>query len=203
MKPSRLLLLLGVLGLALATACGSGTTTTNDPAGGGASSGTPGGTNAGGGQPSQAFTDCLQQHGVTLPSGGFPGGAPGGQGAPDGQGAPGAGNGAPPSLPAGIDQSKMGEAMQACQSLAPSGGFGGAGGGQNQQAFQAYLSCLKDHGVDVPSSTPGASAAGRVTPPSFNQSDPTFQAAQKTCSALLPANGGAGTGASTPTTAAK
>ena len=70
------------------------------------------------------------------------------------------------------------------------GRFGG-GFGQNSQAFQAYTSCLKDHGVTVPSGPSGASGARR-TPGDFRnlQSDPKFAAANKTCQVLLPARNG-------------
>jgi hypothetical protein len=75
----------------------------------------------------------------------------------------------------------MQSAIAACQSLAPAGGARG----QGSQAFEAYRSCLGDHGVVVPSpSSTDSSAAG--PPPTFDRSDPTFASANEICRALLP-----------------
>jgi hypothetical protein len=159
----------------------------------------------------EAYRSCLADHGVTLP-----------------QRTPG--QGGPPSTAAGatrstIDPTVMQAAQTACASLRPAGqggGFGQGGAGQGgaansqfRQAYQAYLSCLADHGVTVPStaattatvpSTPtaGAGAPGGGRPggfnrPSFDQNDPTFQAANQVCGVLLPAR--PGTDGSTTTTA--
>jgi hypothetical protein len=63
----------------------------------------------------------------------------------------------------------------------PKGARGdGQGGGSDD--FQAYLSCLRDHGVDVPE--PGKNGSDR--PPNFDPNDPTFAAANETCGALAP-----------------
>lgn len=90
------------------------------------------------------------------------------------------------TLPAGVDRQKFQQALQACGG---GNGFGG-GGGANAQAFTAYLSCLSDHGVAVPTSTStsgtqarGAGALNAV------RSDPNYAAANKTCQALLPTPG--------------
>jgi hypothetical protein len=80
-------------------------------------------------------------------------------------------------------------ALQACASLRPQGGngFGGNGTGNpagNSQALQAYFSCLKDNGVDVPDTT-----ATNGTPPSIDRSSPAFAAANAKCQVLLPQRG--------------
>jgi hypothetical protein len=135
-----------------------------------------------------AFTKCLSDHGVTLPSGGFPGGGNGGPPAngslPDFGG--GNGSGTPPrgSFP-GANNPKSQEAFNACRSQLPNSGQGGFAGA-NSQAFQAYTSCLRDHGVSVPTTTAGGSATPGSRP-NF-QSDPKFASANKTCRSLLPTN---------------
>jgi hypothetical protein len=135
-----------------------------------------------------AFTKCLSEHGVTVPAGN--GGPPGGNGAPPNGSRPdfGNGQGTPPrgSFPGG-NNSKFQEAFSACRSKLPNGGNGGPGFGQNSQAFQAYTSCLKDHGVKTPSTNGSAADPGAI---GRLQSDPKFAAANKTCRALLPARNG-------------
>lgn len=120
-----------------------------------------------------ALSDCLKQHGVTLPAGfgnGGNGGPPAGQ-------TPGSfpAGGTPGSLPAGVDQQKLQSAFKACGGT----GNGFPGSGQNSQALQAYTSCLGDHGVKVPKQTGS-------TPPTFDRSSAAFVAANKACAALLP-----------------
>ncbi|MFI9274986.1 hypothetical protein ACIGXM_30385 [Kitasatospora sp. NPDC052896] len=117
------------------------------------------------GQAMAAYTSCLQQHGVTMPTGrpsGHPSGAPGG----------GYGGGFAGSSPDPARQA----AMQACASLRPQGG--GRGGNFNSSAMAAFTSCLKDHGVTIPA-TGGMKA--------LNTADPTTAAAYKTCAPLMPA----------------
>jgi hypothetical protein len=133
-----------------------------------------------------AFRKCLSDHGVTLPS--FPAGgngaAPGNGSRPDN----GSGNGGPPangSRPNFADNPQFQQAFNACQSQLPNGGRGGFGGA-NSQAFQAYSSCLRDHGVSVPTTTAGGSGTPGSRP-NF-QGDPKFASANKTCRALLPTN---------------
>jgi hypothetical protein len=156
------------------TACGG----SGPAATGSASPSTTSGASGSGGLSS--LRTCLSKHGVELPAG-F------GQGARPAGGAPGSrpSGGAPRSLPAGVDQQKFQAAIQAC------GGFGGGGGG-NAQALSAYLSCLGDHGVKVPTSTSGSQADRGAL--SAVRSDPNFAAANTTCRTLLP------TGASRTTT---
>jgi hypothetical protein len=134
---------------------------------------------------------CLKKHGIDLPAG-FGGGNGGPPSDPSGAsgasgGTPGSfpGGGTPGSLPAGADQQKIQKAFQACGGSR--NGFPG-GGGANAKAFTAYLSCLSDHGVTVPTSTSGAQPGG---PGALNavRNDPKFAAANKTCQALLPSAG--------------
>jgi hypothetical protein len=125
-----------------------------------------------------AYTACLRQHGVNIPTARPSGGA--GGGGFFGGGAAG-----------GANQ----QARQACQSLAPRGGFGGRG----MQEMQAFRSCLSDHGVTLPTPSPGAartpgarpSPGARRTPGEgllgrFDTSDPKVAKAVKTCRPLLP-----------------
>ncbi|SEK70248.1 hypothetical protein [Streptacidiphilus jiangxiensis] len=146
--------------------------------------GSSGSTNASGTQASpsssargaamQAYRTCLSQHGVNLPtgrpsgrpSGGYGGGNGGGYGGGGGFGFGGAS--ANPTMQA---------AMQACASLRPKGGFGGGRGGFNSTAMAAFTSCLKDHGVTLP--TTGGLRA-------LNTTDPKTAAAYNTCKPLLP-----------------
>jgi len=198
-KKMRLAALGGFLaaGLVLA-ACGGGsshaaastnvTTTT-----------TAGGNGGGRGAALAAFRDCMSSHGVTLPTrprtdGGPPSTTPGETRPPgDGNGPggfPGFGGGnfagrfATP--PAGVDPTKYKAALAACASKLPTRGVNLP----NNSAFAAYRSCLKDHGVTLPTSGGG----------SFNRNDPKVQAALATCRPLLPAGG---FGGSTTTTTIK
>jgi hypothetical protein len=111
------------------------------------------------------FQDCLAQHGVTIPSttpgATFPAGGPGAGG--DGP------QGGPPGGPGGSGAPSA--AIQACQSLAPAG----LGSGRGQQALQAFVSCMSDHGVKLTAADPAVlRTVDRTTP------------AYKACSPLLP-----------------
>jgi hypothetical protein len=76
----------------------------------------------------QAFRDCLKENGVELPE-------EGSSERPD---------------PSSIDQEALQEAMSACSSLAPSDlPSGGAGGGVDQSAIDAFVGCLADRGITV------------------------------------------------------
>ena len=173
---SALLFMLAV-GLA---ACGGGSSSTDTATGSPATTATAG--------DQSAFTKCLADHGVQLPAGGaIPGSggtAPSGSrpaGGPAGSlpiGGPGG------SLPAGIDQTKLQEGIQACQSVAPAGA-----GGIDTTQFQAFATCLKDNGVD-------ASAATAFQ--QLNSTDPAVQKAVQACQALAPQGGPGAFGGSTP-----
>ena len=191
----------------LAAACGTGSSTTTA---GGATA-----TTGGDGQASrQAYRDCLAQNGVNLPArgqgsdqGGPPGtnadGTPSGDpnGGPPADGTPDAGNfpRGQGTIP-GVDQATMDAARQACKDLQPTGGFGGGGGGGGGTAFQAYASCMKDHGVTVPSR--GNGSTDTSTPPStIDRTSAAYTAANDACKALLPTPGQGGGGSTTSTTA--
>jgi hypothetical protein len=131
-----------------------------------------------------AYATCLKDHGVDIPdrprpadgSGGPPSSRPQGS---DATGGPPSSRpaGARPStsLPAGVDQAKVAAARDACQSLQPTDR--GPQNGPPSQAFQAYTSCMKDHGVTV---VGGAPAGG-------TRDDPAFTAADAICGVLRPA----------------
>lgn len=173
------IVLVGAIALVLA-ACGGGSSSAGASGTGSTSTTTPRG-----GFQNAAFQTCLKQHGVTLPprnGGNRPGG-----------GGPG-GGGTPNSIP-GLTAAQQ-SALNACRSQLPSGGRNGPGGGANSQALQAYLSCLSDHGVTVPTTTSGSSTSGIGASGSVLnavRSDPKFAAANQTCRALLPTPGGSTT----------
>ena len=197
-KKTRLGMFGGLLAAGIILAgCGGGTSHAAGASTGASTSTTVGGADRGAAL--SAFRDCMSSHGVaiTLPN------------------RPGNGNGGPPSTtpgetrpvrtpgsglggfggnfadrfktpPAGVDPTKYKDALAACRSKLPTGGFNP----RNNTAFQAYRSCLKDHGVALPAS----GGAGSV-----NRNDPKVKAALATCLPLLPA-GGFGRSGSTTTT---
>jgi hypothetical protein len=138
-----------------------------------------------------AYRDCLSQHGVTLPN--FRQGGQGGTDPTPPDSTPA--DSTPPdstrrgSFPGGpngsVDPATQ-AALQACASLRPQGGNGNGFGNRaaDSQAFQAYYSCLKDNGVDVPDTT-----ATSGPPPSIDRSSPAFAAANAKCEVLLPQRG--------------
>ena len=135
----------------------------------------------------------MKAHGVKLSTNPRPSTPPstGENGAPGG----GFGNGngsVPANLPKGVTAKKFQAAQKACAAKLPAGGFGGFGQ-QNSAQFQAYLSCLKDHGVNVP--TNGGLRG-------LDRNDPAFQAANQICGVLLPNQPGPGAGGTTSTTRA-
>lgn len=123
-----------------------------------------------------AYVDCLEQHGVTVPTA-RPSTRP---------------TARPTARPSA--SSAMMKARQACASLRPKGGFGGRGGDFGA-AFQAFRTCMADHGEAIPTARPTA----RPTPePSaspradrflngLNPSSPEVAAAVKACASRLPA----------------
>ena len=138
-------------------ACGA--TASASPSAGSSSS--PGGTNA--------YLNCLREHGVT----GF------GRGTSSGSTSSGSSS----------SSSTINSARQACASLRPSGGFGGSGGGFSA-AFGKFESCLSAHGVTLPS--PSASGGGFRSVFSELQSTPAGQAALNACKSDLPFTPGSG-----------
>ena len=157
-----------------------------------AGSGAPGGRN---GADFAAYTACLAQHGVTVPSfsprarpsgtfsrppGGFsrPPGASRGPGGGGGFGGFGSPN---PSTSA---------ARAACASLLPAGAVA-----RNRTisatTFAAFKSCMSDNGVTITSTDPQAAVRG------LDRTDAKTAAALKICQPIL--GQGAGSGAPTPT----
>jgi hypothetical protein len=164
---ASVLIALAVGALAIACSSGSGTPT---PA-----------ANAQSSAGFAAYTACLAQNGVTLPSRGAGNGqfrsarprpslSPGETRGPFGGGGFGGGGFFGTQAPAGVDQATWDKAMKACQGLRPTAGPSGRPG--NSQ-FAAYRNCLAQHGVNA--------TAGPV-----NTADPTFQAADKICAPLRP-----------------
>lgn len=171
-------------------ACGSssdGNSSSSTTTTGRASSGQSGTRNA----DFQKFQQCLKDNGVTLPNRGQGGpGGPGGSnaappstdgGAPP-QGAPGGYGGGPGGFDGQSADPKTQRAMQACAKYRPKGDFRGGNGApqQNIRAFTAYLTCLRDEGLDVKVSD-GFNALRNL-----EQSDPKVQAALKSCQSKLP-----------------
>jgi hypothetical protein len=122
-----------------------------------------------------AYVDCLEQHGVTVPTA-RPSTRP---------------TARPTARPSA--NSAMMKARQACAPLRPKGGFGGRGG--FGAAFQAFRTCMADHGVTVPAArptvrpTPEPSASPRADRflNGLNPSSPKVAAAVKACASKLPA----------------
>jgi len=166
-------------------ACGSGGSSTAAGSASGAASSSASASRGQFGAAFQAYTGCLTQHGVTLPSrgpraGGFPSG-PRPSAFPSGVRPsgfrPGFGGGFFGSTaPSGVAPSAWASATKACASLRPS--FA-APSGALATALAAYLSCLKDHGVT-------ATGTGFGALRSLKSTDPTVAKAMKTCAPLLP-----------------
>jgi hypothetical protein len=123
----------------------------------------------------QAFTQCMQSHGVKTTN--LPRRALGGGGQNSSQNSNGGTSSTGPTtsftLPPGVTQQQMQSALQACRSLMPAGGRNF----QNNPAFAAYRNCLQLHGVTT--GTGGGQGVDRT--------NPTVQAAMQACAALRPA----------------
>ncbi|SEN46248.1 hypothetical protein SAMN05216267_1005229 [Actinacidiphila rubida] len=182
---------LAASGALLLTACSSSSGSSADAKPSGSASGSPA-SSKNGAASMEAYRQCLQQHGVNLPS--FQGRSPG-QGRPSGapSGRPsggfgGRGGGGFPGFGGASADPATQKALDACKSLRPQfNGRGGAGGGSS--AFQAFASCLKDHGVTLPTASPGATnrpGGGFGALRGINTADPKTAKAYDTCKALLP-----------------
>jgi hypothetical protein len=68
-----------------------------------------------------------------------------------------------------------------------------------EEGLQRFAKCMREHGVQVEVDAPGGRPQINIhaTPSGPNPESPAFQAAQKTCSKLLP-GGGPGGGAAAP-----
>jgi hypothetical protein len=145
---------------------------------------------AGGAADMEAYRDCLARHGVKLPS--FsPGARPSGRptdrpsGRPSGgfRGGFGGGMGGASADP------ETQKAAQACASVRPTFHAPGGAGGADSSAIQAFTSCLKDHGVTLPSASPTSTArprGGGFFGAGLDTADPKVAKAYDTCKPLLP-----------------
>jgi len=148
----------------------------------------------------QAFTACLQQHGVTIPtrpagaSGGFAGGG-GPSGASGASGRRGGGGGFGLGGVGGFFTNPADQAaVQACQSDLPAGMLQQLQ--QRRNALAAFESCMSDHGVTITGNT--------FNPRATTTTTPAYAAAFTICKAVLPTGGFGrfGGGSTTTTTAA-
>jgi hypothetical protein len=88
---------------------------------------------------------------------------------------------------------EMQKAFQACRSLMPQGRFGqgnGTRGGIDSSALQAFRSCMKDNGAELP-------ANGGMR--RLKTSDPAIAKALKKCRPLMPTPGPRPSGAPSST----
>jgi hypothetical protein len=143
-----------------------------------------------------AYTQCLSQHGVTLPSGGAFGGgrrshSPGAGFTPRARPSGGFGGGFGGGF-ASADPS-FAAAAQACSSLRPTGaaGFGGGGGGfgGGSSRLTAFRNCMTQQGEAVPTTRPTAvsTATGDARYlDGLDSTDPKVAAALKVCEPLIP-----------------
>ncbi|WP_225849315.1 hypothetical protein [Streptomyces sp. HPF1205] len=196
---------LAASGALLLTACSSSSSGTASASGSPSGSVSAAASASGNGaQEMQAYRTCLSQHGLNLPTfarrspgAGRPSGSPGagrggGGGRGSGGGYGGGYGGGFPGFGGGTPDAATQKALDACASLRPR--FNGRGGGANSTAFKAFTSCLKDHGVVLPTPSPGASnGSGRPGfgpgfggPRGLNTADPKTAKAYETCRALLP-----------------
>jgi hypothetical protein len=194
---------LAASGALLLTACSSSSPGSSDAA---SASGTPSGSvpaaasaSGSAGKDMEAYRTCLSQHGVNLPTS-FARRSPG---APRPSGSPGAGRGYGGGFPGfggATPDAATQKAMDACKALRPRFNGRGGAGGAGSTAFKAFTSCLKDHGVVLPTPSPGATgssgssgASGRPGGGSgfgalrgLDTADPKTAKAYETCRALLP-----------------
>ncbi|WP_157519001.1 hypothetical protein [Herbidospora mongoliensis] len=123
-----------------------------------------------------ALTECLKEHGVTLPEGGGWGGnRNGGQPGERPSGPPESRpSGEPRVRPSGFPSmdDKTREALQACGGGQMMGGRGG--GGMDDSALNAFRTCMKDNGAEVRSFR------------DVNRDDPAIKKALEKCGPLLP-----------------
>lgn len=176
-------------GALLLAACGSHSSGSAAPA---EKSSAPASASASGGAAAmEAYRDCLARYGVKLP--GFsPGTHPSGRptdrpsGRPSGgfRGGFGRGTGGASADP------ETQKAAQACASVRPAFHGPGGPGGADSSAIQAFRSCLKDHGVTLPSTSPTSTTrprgGGGFFGPALDTSDPKVSKAYDTCKPLLP-----------------
>lgn len=81
------------------------------------------------------------------------------------------------------DKDKVGTAMQACQSLAPAGKFGGKPSAAEIAKLRQFAQCMRDHGVQMADPDPNT---GAISLQGSAKDDPKAQAATEACKNLLP-----------------
>jgi hypothetical protein len=193
MPDFRRLRFVGVAGIAsvlVLAACGGSSAHASSSATTPTTTASNGATNGGSGRGRlTGFINCMSSHGVTLPqrprtgtrgTDTPPSTTAGGRAGGNGNGFGGFANRFR-NPPPGVDPTKYQAALNACRSTLPTGGSR-----LNNSAFQAYRSCLSDHGVQLP-------AQGQTTGSTINRNDPKVQTAMKTCAPLLPQGFGRGT----------
>ncbi|MFI1167603.1 hypothetical protein ACH4UM_29390 [Streptomyces sp. NPDC020801] len=158
------------IGAIMLTACSS-TTSANTAQSGPSASASTGARS----EQMAAYRQCLSQHGVTLPA--RPSGGPSGR--PSGGGFGGGSFGGFGSGGGSADPARQ-KAMQACAALRPQFNGGGGRGNFDSLSMKAFASCLKDHGVALPSASPGHGLRG------LNTTDPRTAQAFQICRPLLP-----------------
>jgi hypothetical protein len=158
-----------------------------------AGSAAPGGRN---GAAFAAYTACLAQHGVKVPtfaagarpSGGFSRPAGGFSRAPGASRGPGGGFGG-----FGSPNPSTSAARAACASLLPAGAFGPGTRTISATTFAAFKSCMSDNGVTITSTDPQTAIRG------LDRTDAKTAAALKICQPILGQGAGAaGSGAPVP-----
>ncbi|MGW2863900.1 hypothetical protein [Streptomyces sp. SDr-06] len=154
-------------------ACGLLLAACSSSAAGTSAQASPSASASAGAKARDAYRQCLAQHGVTMAP------RPSGSARPRGSGRPGDGSRGPGGFGgfgggASADPAQR-QAIEACASERPR--FNGSGG----TAMKAFTSCLKDHGVVLPSASPGAGG-----PRGLNTADPKSAQAFQVCKALLP-----------------
>lgn len=170
-RPARLALvgvLLAMLGIVVLAACSSSGTTS---ASGGSSTSSAY-------QKALAYAQCIRAHGIPD----YPD--------PNSQGQFIIQNGA--SAPPSVSPAVANAAAKACQKLLPPSMAQGpptGSVGSNGQALK-FSMCMRSHGEPT---FPDPAANGSLTiPPGINPQSPQFQAAEKACQSLMPANPGGG-----------
>ncbi|MFK0106333.1 hypothetical protein [Streptomyces sp. NPDC091217] len=149
-------------GALLLTACGSMSSAASSPSGATASASSS--TRM---QQQAAYRQCLSQHGFT-PKPHVSAGT----------------NAAPNSASPSGDPARE-QAQKACAGLRPKGGHDGRKG-LDGAAKKALAACLQQHGVAVPSASPGAGRGGLH---GLDTADPKTAEALKACRAALPKHG--------------
>jgi hypothetical protein len=116
------------------------------------------------------LAQCLRQNGVNVPDN------------------PGQGGGQAPN----IDPTRLRAATRACRKYQRAA-FGNISSSQRQafqDAFAKFSSCMRQHGVEIP--TPGAGNGPPAGGNPLNQNDPKVKAATTACRSKLPTGGPGG-----------